>query len=127
MNMFTKKPDDEAEGENPNTTAKTNDKPDESKVESTDEVQYACRGIPRLKIGRFQFEAGVLRLSPEDDEAFTELLSGCDPSIRQAITKVDRTAGDAVAKAFLDRNGGRMIRGGDDTSQSVPAPRPSEG
>lgn len=131
MNMFTKKPEDETEGKSPETPATV--KPEE-KVETASEpvaeesdtkVRYACPKIPNLKIGRFQFEKGVLEISPEEAEKFDKLLSGTTPRTRQVVGKVDKQAGEAVAQAYLNRNGGRMIRGGDDTSKSVPAPRPT--
>jgi hypothetical protein len=89
-------------------------------------VQYATPRIANFKLGKYQFENGVLNLSAENAEQFDALLAKCDPSIQSTVMKIDRDGGDAVAKRFLDTQRGPMTRGPDVTTNAPPAPNPSE-
>jgi hypothetical protein len=102
--------------------------PDEPvRKESGFEVQYASNKISRLRIGKFQFEHGVLTIDNEEDAAqFEKLLEGATVRTRQSVTKVDRAAGEKVAEQFLAASRGQMIRGGETSSSSPPAATPGD-
>lgn len=95
--------------------------------ESDFKVQYASPQIARLRIGKFQFENGVLTIKNEEDaEIFAKLLEGATIRTRQSVSKIDRAAGEAIAEKFLASSRGQMIRGGDTSANFPPAATPGE-
>lgn len=82
-------------------------------------VQYASPSIPRLKVGRWQFENGVLRVPIEDKEAFEKLLNSSSGLVKQAVSSIDREGGEAVARRFIEQTQSKMTQG-PSTSQSTP-------
>jgi hypothetical protein len=91
------------------------------------EVRYASPQIARLKIGKFQFEHGVLVIDNEKDaELFANLLDGASVRTKQRVTRIDREAGEAIASKFLASSRGQMIRGGDTSTSSPPAATPGD-
>lgn len=90
-----------------------------------DKVRYASSSIQRLKIGRFQFENGVLDVPMDQVEAFEKLLAGASLRTKAAVSKIDIDAAEAIARKFL-RNRGGMTRGGDHTGNLLNAPIPGE-
>lgn len=95
--------------------------------ESNFEAKYASPQIARLRIGKFQFENGVLTIKNEKDaELFESLLAGATIRTRQCVSKIDREAGEKIAAQFLASSRGQMIRGGDTTANMPPAATPGE-
>lgn len=92
----------------------------------TDSVQYVSPQIARLRVGRFQFENGRLTLDKKAAGDFEKLLATASTRTQQAVRKIDREAGEAVAQRFVAANKGHMTRGGETTASSAPAPKPSE-
>lgn len=91
------------------------------------EVRYASTQIARLRIGRFQFEHGVLILCNKDDtERFEKLLAAATLRTQQSVRKIDKAAGEEIAKNFLASSRGQMIRGGDTSATTPPAATPGE-
>lgn len=91
-----------------------------------DEVQYTSTPISKLRVGPYQFSNGVLRLKPEAAEKFEQLLKKAAIRTQQVVRKIDRSAGEAVARRFLEKNGNRTVRGGDTSDKAPPAPTPTE-
>lgn len=89
-----------------------------------DEVQYTSTPIAALKIGRFQFTNGVLRLSGDDVETFEKLLKGSAIRTQQVVRKIDRRGGEAVARRFLESTQGTKTSGVDTSDRGPQAPRP---
>jgi hypothetical protein len=89
-------------------------------------VQFTCPNIARLAIGHFEFQNGQLSLSPEDADKFREQLNTAPPQIQSQVFEVDRDAGEAAARRYLEKNGGRMVRGGETTASTPPAPVPGD-
>jgi hypothetical protein len=77
--------------------------------------------IARLRLGKFQFDGGVLTLRGGDVERFEKLLATAHPRSQAAVRKIDRSAGEAVARAF---KAGQMSRGVDTSTGGVPSPKP---
>lgn len=90
-------------------------------------VQYASPNIARLKVGPYQFENGVLSIESEKAEHFEKLLSTSTARTQQAVRKIDRESGEAVARAFLNKTQGTRTSGVDTTANTVGAPTPGEG
>ena len=90
-----------------------------------DEVQYTSTPISKLRIGPFEFRNGVLRLKGDDVEKFEKLLKGAAIRTQQVVRKIDRSAGEAVARRFLEQNAGKRVRDVDTSDASPDAPRPS--
>jgi hypothetical protein len=90
-------------------------------------VSYASPNIARLRVGQFQFENGVLHLDADQVEDFEKLLSTSSTRTQQAVRKIDREGGEAVARAFLSKTQGARTSGVDTTAGSVKAPTPGEG
>lgn len=87
--------------------------------------QYASPSIPRLKVGRFQFENGVLRVPNEDVEGFEKLVNASSSLVKQSISSIDREGGEAVARKFLDSQG-KMKSGPSTSADIVQAPNPAD-
>lgn len=78
---------------------------------------YVSKPIARFKLGRFQFEDGVLRLESEEDVAeFDALLDKQPPFLRQKVKKSTQEMAEAVAASFLKS---RMVSGVDTTGNST--------
>lgn len=92
--------------------------------EDNKSVQFTCPGIARLAIGHFEFSNGLLSLTPENAEKFRAQLAGAPQQIQSQVFEVDREAGEAAARRYLEQNGGRMVRGGETTASTPPAPVP---
>jgi hypothetical protein len=109
-----------------NAGAETSDEvPARVSEEAEKTVQYACPSISRLRLGRFQFENGQLKLTPDDAEEFDKMLASASTRTQQAVQKIDKEGGDAVARRFLEQNKGGMFRGGDTTANTT-APNPAD-
>jgi hypothetical protein len=78
-------------------------------------VEYVSPNIPNLRVAGRQFDNGRLSLKAEDAEKFEQALQSAHPRTQAAVRKVDRAAGEAVARSFL----GRTSRG-IDTSDNGP-------
>lgn len=89
-----------------------------------DEVQFTSTPISRLRVGPFQFENGVLRLKAADADKFEKLLASTAIRTQQVVRKIDRSAGEAVARRFVERNKSKNVRGGDTSDRATPAPTP---
>jgi hypothetical protein len=89
-------------------------------------VSYAAPGVPNFRIGPYQFERGVLNLTPEDAEKFDNLIGQCSPQIQHAVYKVDAEAGERVARRLKALNEGRMVQGGETSGHAPQAPNPAE-
>jgi len=81
-------------------------------------AQYASPSIARLKLGPYQFENGVLRIPNEKVEHFEKLLKGASSRTQQAIRKIDRQQGEAVARRFLEQTKGKRTQGVDTTAST---------
>jgi hypothetical protein len=90
-----------------------------------DEVQYTSTPISKLRIGPFEFKNGVLRVKGDDVDRFEKLLRGAGMRTQQVVRKIDRSAGEAVARRFLEQNAGRRVRNVDTSDAGGQAPRPS--
>lgn len=95
--------------------------------EQEGKVQYASPNIARLRIGPYEFENGVLSIDSDKVEHFEKLLSSATIRTQQAVRKIDRQGGEAVAKAFLAKTQGTRSSGVDTTANTVSAPTPGEG
>lgn len=90
-----------------------------------DEVQFTSTPIARLKLGRFQFENGVLRLKPKDAEEFEKLLGNAALRTQQTVRRIDRSAGEVVARRFLEQTKSKSVQGVDTSDRTArTAPRP---
>lgn len=100
-------------------------------------VQYTSR-IARLRIGRFQFEGGVLtvpanrttRLENGEEvdnfdsaEDFEALVRQVHPRTQAAIRKIERGEGVIAKPLNLE---GRSVRGVDTTARGPQSPKPSD-
>jgi len=95
---------------------------EESQVEG---ATYSARGIPNLRIGKWQFENGRLSVPADEVEKFDKLLTQVDRRTQSAVHKIDVAGGEEVARRYRESQGA-MKRGGDDTSNVVPAPNPAD-
>lgn len=95
--------------------------------EQEGKVQYASPNIARLRIGPYEFENGVLSIDADKVEHFEKLLGSATLRTQQAVKKIDREGGEAVAKAFLKQTQGTRSSGVDTTANTVGAPTPGEG
>jgi hypothetical protein len=89
-------------------------------------VQFTCPNIARLAIGHFEFKNGQLSLTPDEADKFREQLNTAPLQIQSQVFEVDREAGEAAARRYLEKNGGRMVRGGETTAATPAAPVPGE-
>jgi hypothetical protein len=85
--------------------------------------QYASPSIPRLRIGNYEFENGVLRVPDEEVEKFEKILNASSSLVKQAVSTIDREGGEAVARKFLDSQG-KMTRGPTTSDSAPPAANP---
>lgn len=93
-----------------------------------DTTQYTSTPIAALKIGRFQFENGVLRLkNGKDVEEFEKLLAQGSIRTQQVVRKIDRSAGEVVARRYLEQNKSQSRSGVDTADRGPRAPVPGEG
>ena len=83
---------------------------------------YTSHPVDKFKIGRFQFERGVLNLDEKDSKEFDELLAAQPISVSRKVKKLDSSMADQIAKAFQR---GRMSQGVDTTANSVEALDPN--
>lgn len=95
--------------------------------EQEGKVQYASPNIARLRIGPYEFENGVLTIDADKAEHFEKLLASATIRTQQAVRKIDREGGEAVARAFLGKTQGTRTSGVDTTANTVGAPTPGEG
>ncbi len=79
--------------------------------------------IGRLRIGKFEFTNGVLNLKGDDVGGFEKLLETAHPRTQQAVRKIDREAGEAVAKRFVTES--KMSRGVDTSDNGPQSPKPA--
>lgn len=87
----------------------------ESQQPATTEVAsalYTSSPTQSLKLGRFQFERGTMKLEGAAIEEFDSLLAQQPPQIKSQVKKVSRESADAVAKKFLATQGS-MVKGVD--------------
>lgn len=92
-----------------------------------DTVQYTSTPIAALRLGRFQFENGVLRLQPgKDVEDFEKILKGSSIRTQQVVRKIDRSGGEAVARRYLEQNKGTQTSGVDTSDKGPRAPNPAK-
>lgn len=89
-------------------------------------TQYASPSIARLKVGPFQFDNGVLRIENNRVEQFEKLLNTASPRTKQAVSKIDREGGEAIARRFLERTGGKRTSGVDTSDNIPPASNPND-
>jgi hypothetical protein len=87
-----------------------------------DNVQYTSR-IARYRIGRFQFEGGVLTLKGDDVGDFEELMSKASPRSQNAVRKIERAEG---VRAVPMKFGSTSSRGIDTTRNGPRSPAPSQ-
>lgn len=80
---------------------------------------YSSHPIAKYRIGRFQFERGVLTLEDADAEEFDALLATQPQTVKRRIKKADQAAAESIARSFLQS---RMVAGVDTTANSVAAP-----
>lgn len=86
-------------------------------VEPSDgEVQFSSHPIAKFRIGRFQFDRGLLRLSGDDLTAFRALMEKASPRDQALVTEIDPRAADTVARSFLESRRTRGV----DTSEDRP-------
>lgn len=91
-----------------------------------DTVQFTSTPIASLRIGRFQFENGVLRLPAEEAEEFEKLLEQAAIRTKQVVRRIDRSGGEAVARRYLETTKSRSNAGVDTSDRGGRAPQPSE-
>lgn len=91
--------------------------------EGDDRVTYTSQPIANFRMGEFQFDKGVLKLKPADAERFDKMLDGADERTQAQIRKIDRSAGEAVARRYLDLQS-KTTQGIDNTGNTVSAPTP---
>lgn len=92
-----------------------------------DTTQYTSTPIAALRLGRFQFENGVLRLNNgQDVEDFEKLLAGSSIRTQQVVRKIDRSGGEAVARRYLEQNKSQSRSGVDTADRGPRAPVPGE-
>lgn len=84
--------------------------------------QYSSHPIARLKLGRFQFERGVLSLDATDETEFDKLLATQPVTIRGRVHKISVAGAERVAASFKQS---RMYAGIDTTHNSVQAVDPA--
>ena len=92
-----------------------------------DTVQYTSTPIAALRIGPYQFENGVLRLHNDQVEDFEKLLKAGSIRTQQVVRKIDRSAGEAVARRYLEQNKSQSRSGVDTADRGPRAPTPGEG
>lgn len=61
---------------------------------------FSCAPLDRLKIGRFNFDKGQLKLTEEDAVEFEELMKKVDPRTRQKVKKIDVRAAEAYLRSL---------------------------
>lgn len=88
------------------------------------EVQFTSTPIARLRVGRFQFENGVLRLKAGDAEEFRKLLGKSAIRTQQVVREIDRAGGEAVARRYIEQTQSRSTREVDTSDNAPPAARP---
>lgn len=88
-----------------------------------DKTQYTSTPIASFRLGRFQFENGLLSLNSKDAGEFEKLLSGASPRDQATIRKIDRNRGEAIARKFSELHGS-ATQGIDTTSNGTPSPTP---
>lgn len=86
--------------------------------------QYSSHPVARLKLGRFQFERGVLTIPAEDEPEFDKLLAAQPATIRGRVKKVSVDAANRVAASFKQS---RMYAGIDTTRNTIEAIDPRLG
>lgn len=77
---------------------------------------YSSAPIARFRVGRFQFEKGLLALTGDDIEAFESLMSGkaVDSRTKSQVKRVNTVAAAAaVSQSFLES---KRVRGVDTSS-----------
>ena len=80
--------------------------------------QYSSHPVARLKLGRFQFERGVLVVHAEEEAEFDTLLASQPATIRGRVHKVSVDAAERVAASFKQS---RMYAGIDTTMNTIQA------
>lgn len=80
---------------------------------------YSSHPIAKYRIGRFQFERGVLTLEGADVEEFDALMTTQPQTVKRRIKKANQAAAESIARSFLQS---RMVAGVDTTANSVEAP-----
>ena len=83
-------------------------------------VIYTSHPTARFKLGRFQFERGVLKLSGDDAKEFDALMETQPGPIQLKVKRSTQHAAEAVARNFL---GARQVAGVDTTANSAAAPQ----
>lgn len=91
-----------------------------------DTTQYTSTPIAALRIGRFQFVNGVLRVqNGKDVEEFEKLLKTGSIRTQQVVRRIDRSGGEAVARRYLEQNHGTRTSGVDTSDRGPKAPSPA--
>lgn len=80
------------------------------------EVQFSSHPIAKFRIGRFQFDRGILRLSGDDLADFRKLMEKASPRDQALVTEINPEAANTVAKSFLESRRTRGV----DTSEDRP-------
>lgn len=80
---------------------------------------YSSSPSENYRVGRFQFEKGILRLDAEDAAEFDKIVEGLPPLEQNGIRKIDREAGEKVARTFLQTR----MNSGIDTTANTDLPR----
>jgi hypothetical protein len=96
----------------------------EEREGAEDETVFTSHPISKLRVGRFQFQNGVLRLKGEDVEAFEKLLGASALRTQQVIRRVDRSSGEVVARRYLEQNKSRSTRDVDTSDRGPLAANP---
>lgn len=70
--------------------------------EQNELVVFSCHPVQRLKIGRFQFEDGVLQLEGDDLKEFEDIIGSKSFPVfeRNRIKKLSTSAVDAIVNRF---------------------------
>lgn len=63
-------------------------------------VTYTSHPISNFRIGRFQFENGVLNLENGDAADLDSLLANADPRTKATVNKIDTSAADRIAASY---------------------------
>lgn len=66
-------------------------------------VVYTSGNMRRLKVGPYQFDNGVLKLTPEESVRFDKMLASpnLDSRMKHQIQKIDTASADKIGRDFL--------------------------
>ncbi len=77
---------------------------------------FSSSPISRLRVGRFQFDKGMLRLTGDDLTDFEKLMESMPTLTQVQVKKINLGAANAVAESFLESRRHRGV----DTSENRP-------